>query len=77
MPLLPRVTAAELIRALERGGFAEARTHGGHRILKSQDGRKRVTIPYPASRVVPLGTVANILREAGISNEQLVDLLKG
>jgi len=45
--------------------------------LKSQDGRKRVTIPYHASRVVPPGTVANILREAGISNEQLVDLLKG
>ena len=77
MPRRPRVTAAELIRALERGGFVHARTHGSHRLLKSLDGRKRVTVPYHASRVVPPGTVANILREAGISDEQLMDLLKG
>ncbi|MFB3827767.1 MAG: type II toxin-antitoxin system HicA family toxin [Bryobacteraceae bacterium] len=42
---LPRVTAADALRALERGGFLFARQSGSHRIVKNAPG-KRVTVPF-------------------------------
>jgi predicted RNA binding protein YcfA (HicA-like mRNA interferase family) len=39
-PRLPRVTAAEVIRVLERGGFALARESGSHKIYKNAVGRR-------------------------------------
>ncbi|HLC29050.1 MAG TPA: type II toxin-antitoxin system HicA family toxin [Dehalococcoidia bacterium] len=76
MPRRPRVTAREIIRALERAGFALSRTRGGHHIFKSPDGLRRVTVPYHGSRVIPPGTVDNILRQAGITTDEFAELLK-
>lgn len=42
----------------------------------SPDGR-RVSVLYHGSRVIPPGTVDNILRQAGISDEEFIELLKG
>ena len=36
MPRLPRVTATEAIKALERLGFAKVRQKGSHVIMKKQ-----------------------------------------
>ncbi len=36
MPKLPRVPAAEVIRALERLGFVQTRQRGSHVVLKKQ-----------------------------------------
>ena len=76
MPRLPRVTGPELIRAFERAGYTVARTRGSHWILKNLDG-KRVVIPHHATKVLPPGTVANILREAGLTRDELIDILSG
>jgi len=35
-PRLPRVTAAEVIRVLERIGFVQVRQSGSHRIFKNE-----------------------------------------
>ena len=43
---LPRVSAAEVVRVLEKAGFYLARQSGSHRIYKNAEGR-RVTVPYP------------------------------
>ena len=77
MPRLPRVRAAEIAKAMERSGFSLSRTRGSHHIYHSADGTRRVVVPHHGSRVVPPGTVANILRQAGISDEEFRDLLKG
>jgi predicted RNA binding protein YcfA (HicA-like mRNA interferase family) len=49
---LPRVTAADTIRALEKAGFFPARQSGSHKIYKNQEG-KRVTVPYQSLRENP------------------------
>lgn len=75
MPRLPRVTAPELIRAFERAGYRVVRIRGSHHVLRNAEG-KRVTIQRHATRTLPPGTVANILREAGISRDELIAMLE-
>jgi len=48
---LPRVTATEVIKALERAGFFLARQSGSHKIYKNEEG-KRVTVPYHAGKTI-------------------------
>ena len=43
MPKLPRVTATETIKALEKLGFAKVRQKGSHVILKKQLSNKKNT----------------------------------
>jgi predicted RNA binding protein YcfA (HicA-like mRNA interferase family) len=42
---LPRVTANEMIKIVEKSGFHFSRQSGSHKIYKNDEG-KRVTIPY-------------------------------
>jgi predicted RNA binding protein YcfA (HicA-like mRNA interferase family) len=42
---LPRITAGEAIRVLEKAGVLLARQSGSHKIYKNREG-KRVTVPY-------------------------------
>ena len=75
MPRLPRVSARELARALEKEGFVLSRSKGSHRIYRHPETGKRVTVPYHARRTIPPGTLANILREVGIDRDDLRELL--
>jgi predicted RNA binding protein YcfA (HicA-like mRNA interferase family) len=75
MPHLPRIAARELVRALEKEGFVFSRSKGSHRIYRHPETGNRVTVPYHAGRTIPPGTLANILREAGIDRDRLRHLL--
>ena len=68
---LPRVTAAEALRALERAGFVLARQSGSHRILKNAAGR-RVTVPLHSGSILH---PKSILRDAGLSVAAFQELL--
>ena len=63
---LPRdVSGRDVIRALERLGFSDARQTGSHvRLIR---GDRRVTVPDRDS-VAP-GTLKSILRQAGVEAE--------
>ncbi len=76
MPRLPRLTAPEVIRLIERRGFVLTRTRGSHQIFFKSATSKRVTIPFHRGKVIPPGTLLNILREAGIDRDELERLLK-
>lgn len=76
MPRSPRVTAPQAIRALERAGFARVRVHGSHWVFRHIASRRRVVVPYHRSRVIPPGTLANILRESGLTTDEFERLLK-
>jgi len=73
---LPRVTADEIIRVLEKVGFALTRQSGSHKIYRSSTG-KRVTVPYHKGRVLHPKVLASILRDADLSREDLKNLLVG
>jgi predicted RNA binding protein YcfA (HicA-like mRNA interferase family) len=70
---LPEVSGARLKRALERAGFTEVHTRGSHCKLRHPGSRRTVIVPMH-SRVRP-GTLSSILQHAGITADELRDLL--
>jgi predicted RNA binding protein YcfA (HicA-like mRNA interferase family) len=71
---LPALTGAEVVQALERGGFAVVRTRGSHRFLRHSDGRTTV-VPVHAGETLGPGLMTKILRDAGLDREQFRGLL--
>lgn len=67
---LPRLTAREVIRVLERRGFVLARSSGSHHIFKNSAG-KRVTVPVHGHKILHLKVLQSILQDMGISVEDL------
>ena len=63
---------SEVLRALQRAGFIVDRTSGSHVVLKKFDtaGTKTAVIPQH-NRDLKRGTFHNILRQAGMSEEEL------
>jgi len=72
MPKLPRVSGAEIVRALERLGFAKVRHSGSHVILRRES--KGCVVPMHAE--VKVGTLAGVLRQAEVSTEEFTNALR-
>ena len=66
MPKLPRVSGSETVRALERLGFAVVRQRGSHIIMR----RGASGCSVPNHRELKTGTLAGVLRQAGVSVEE-------
>lgn len=72
---LPRLTASEVIRALEKGGFYLTRSSGSHRIYKNSAGR-RVTVAYHSGKILHPKILKSILHDADWTLEELNELLR-
>jgi len=72
---LPRITAIELLRALKRDGWQQIRQSGSHVTLAHPTKRGHVTIPKHASVILKLKTLAAILDQAGLTVNELRELL--
>jgi predicted RNA binding protein YcfA (HicA-like mRNA interferase family) len=72
MPRLPRVSGAELLRALERLGFVKVRQSGSHVVMK----RESAGCVVPMHGEVKVGTLAGVLRQAGVEVEEFVQALR-
>ena len=72
---LPRITANEVIKAVERAGFLLTRQSGSHKIYRNETG-KRVTVPWHAGKILHPKTLRSILRDADLSVERFRELLK-
>ena len=72
----PVITGKELVKALTRIGFVKRDQKGSHLHMLRESDRRRLTVPMHASRDIPSGTLKAILKDAGISAEELRDLLK-
>ena len=72
---LPRITATQTIKTLERAGFFLARQSGSHKIYKNREG-KRVTVPYHTGKILHPKVLRNILRDADLSLEKFQELMK-
>ncbi|MBA2435842.1 MAG: type II toxin-antitoxin system HicA family toxin [Chthoniobacterales bacterium] len=68
MPKLPRVSGAEAVRILERLGFAVVRQRGSHIVMR----RAASGCVVPNHRELKLGTLAGVLRQAGVSAEEFL-----
>jgi len=70
VPKLSALTSQKVIKILERNGFILDRTKGSHRIYYHSESKRRVIIPYH-KKDLPKGTLMEILKQAGISKEEL------
>ncbi|MDP9353913.1 MAG: type II toxin-antitoxin system HicA family toxin [Chloroflexota bacterium] len=73
----PRVTGEQVARALERAGWRQVHERGGgsHRHYEFPGRPGIVTIAVHAGKIVPPGTLSNILRQAGLTADELRELL--
>jgi len=72
---LPRVAGKDVLRALQRAGFYVVRTHGSHHYLHHGERDILVTVPVHAGRTLAPKTLQSILKLAGLTTEQLTELL--
>lgn len=66
---LPVVSGAKLIDVLQKLGWEVARQRGSHVRLKHQD--RAVSLVVPLHRELKRGTLNGILRDAGLSRDEL------
>jgi predicted RNA binding protein YcfA (HicA-like mRNA interferase family) len=70
---LPVISGRDLVRALARVGFQFDRQRGSHIMLFRAD--PPMTISVPDHKELDRGTLRGILRQAGVSPEELQRLL--
>lgn len=73
MPKLPVLSGDEFIKAMSRLGYSIDRTRGSHMILR---GPGRPPLSVPRHREWDRGTLRGLIRDAGLSVEEFVELLK-
>jgi predicted RNA binding protein YcfA (HicA-like mRNA interferase family) len=71
-PALPQVSGKDTVRALERAGFEHRSTRGSHVKLRHADGRTAIV---PLHRELARGTLASVLRQAGLTAAEFHELL--
>lgn len=72
MPKLPVLSGAEAIKALERMGFEQIRQRGSHVVMR----RGGVGTVVPLHRELKTGTLAGLLRQAGVTQDQFLLAMK-
>ena len=72
MSKLPILSGAEVVRALVRLGFEQTRQRGSHVVMR----KGSVGTVVPLHKEVKTGTLAGILRQAQISQDEFLGAVK-
>lgn len=72
---LPRISAADLLRALRRDGWVEHHQVGSHVQLKHPLKPGRVTVARHSGVILKPKTLTTVLKQAGLTVDQLRQLL--
>ena len=73
---MPRTTGKAIVAALERSGWERMPSRGGSHVkLRHPDRPGRVVVPVHGSRMLPPGTLKNVLEQAGLTHDELRELL--
>ena len=73
--VLPVVKSREVVRALEKAGFYISRTRGSHHQMKKVGHRYLVSVPQHGPTTIKSGTLRSIIRGAGLSKAEFIELL--
>lgn len=68
MPKLPHISGAQTVRIFERLGFVVMRQSGSHIVLRK--GSSGCVVPN--HKELKVGTLAGILRQAGVSADEFL-----
>ncbi len=72
MPKLPVISGAEAIKALERLGFSIVRQRGSHIVLR----KGSIGCVVPNHHELKIGTLSGILKQAGVSPDEFIKMLR-
>ena len=75
MPKMPRISAKEAIRALERLGFGQVRQTGSHVVMKKETQEGEIGCVVPLHRELKIGTLSGVLKQVRITVEDFIDNL--
>lgn len=70
---LPQISGRDCIKALMKAGFIVKRQHGSHVILRRDEPFTQLVVPD--HNELDRGTLRAILRQAGLSVQEFLDLL--
>ena len=74
MPKLPVVSGIKVVKALAKIGYYVDHQTGSHEILRQrEDPHRRLTVPRHSE--LAKGTLRAIIREAGLTVEEFLELL--
>ena len=76
MPKLYRVSGESTIHALEKLGFAKVRQRGSHVVLKKKIDKEEVGCVVPLHKELAIGTLRGILKQARITPDEFINVLK-
>ena len=72
---VPAVSGPELVKLFIKIGYVFRRQKGSHVVLFREIDKRRLTIPVHGEREIPVGTLKSILKDAGLSADDLRRLL--
>ena len=73
---LKRVSGRQLVRLLERLGWRVDRTRGSHRFMRHAEfPRTTLSVSLHGNQTLPIGTLADILKDARVDAEQFNELV--
>ena len=75
MSKLPNTTAKEAALAFEKAGFFHDRAEGSHFIYKKPGYQFLLSIPIHKGKDLPSGLLRSLIRTAGLSVDEFVELL--
>ena len=76
MTKIPALTSREVIRGLKNAGFEfDRQAKGSHEIWYNPANKRSTTIPNHPGVEVPKGTIKAILKQAGLSLDEFLQLL--
>jgi predicted RNA binding protein YcfA (HicA-like mRNA interferase family) len=76
-PKLAVVSGRQLIRVLEHIGYQVVRQRGSHIRLRDESDPEHLPLTVPDHRALKPGLLRQILRDANLTVDEFVDLLKG
>ena len=72
MPKLPVLSGAKVVRVFERAGWRKDRQHGSHVVLLKAG--EIASLSVPQHREVAPGTLRSLIRAAGMTIQEFVNL---
>jgi len=75
MPKLPSVSGERVVKALKRAGFVQLRQKGSHVSLEKRIGDKTWRTVVPMHSDVAKGTLADILKQCGLTLAEFLEFL--
>jgi predicted RNA binding protein YcfA (HicA-like mRNA interferase family) len=75
MPKLPSLSGERVVKALRRAGFVQLRQKGSHVSLEKRIGDKIWKTVVPMHSEVAKGTLADILKQCGLTLAEFLELL--